>query len=541
MSLPATTTDHRPEFATADECRAWLGAAPLANAVQAQAQMLRQLNLLNRYTVPAAERLAILELLRKSLHFAQRESARRFAGKPLPLAPPEQAAYDACRSLWQAQLTGYLHCLEAVRTGDTAVQPQTALLLERALGALADAQLDHYRAGCQPPAEHWRALHELYAAAEKLGLADRAVEDTLRLGKNPCAACVVYADALLLHAASPHEMPLRQLGWLARWSRRWSLKIAIVDAPPAATHSVPLCVDLASDQPAGYRPRDGGINRWLDTTALRQSLKRRLNLLEQGAAPAEIQLGDDCTQPACGEALRQAYQRWCRGGIVRGHERRPAGGECLIVAGIEAIHYYLAGRKPFRQPGHANVDLLRREREEIATFGRVASRHLDDYSKQQGYQLNKWEVIEEWSLLDESATGFKVTHPSGHLNARLAQGQLLAVRPHDAQALLLAWLRWTLLTNDGELHAGVLMLPGRPEPVAVRGTGLSAAGEPYRPAFLLPAVAALKAPATAIIPAGWFRHERILEVFAERSHQIRLTELVGRGSDFDRVGYEALA
>jgi hypothetical protein len=186
-------------------------------------------------------------------------------------------------------------------------------------------------------------------------------------------------------------------------------------------------VDLGSSGPAGYVASPGPAARWLDTSEVRQSLKKRLNLLEKGTAPSEMQLGEDCVQPACGEVLRHVYRRWCKGGVVRGSERRPTDGKCVVVGGIEAIHYYLSGRKPFRQPGYSDDAALRREREEMATFGRVAPRRPDNFSQQQGFRAEDWQVLEEWQTVDESAAGLHAARPSGLAGARFSPGQLVAV------------------------------------------------------------------------------------------------------------------
>ena len=67
----------------------------------------------------------------------------------------------------------------------------------------------------------------------------------------------------------------------------------------------------------------------------------------------------------------------------------------------------------------------------------------------------------------------------------------------------------------------------------------SAAAEQYTPAFLLAAVAALQAPETLVIPAGWFKPNREIEVLTERSSKLRLASVVNRGADFERVTFEA--
>jgi cyclic-di-GMP-binding protein len=540
MSTPDPRPDLRPLFDDTASCEIWLATLPVNQPVQAQAQFLRQINLLNRHPLPGELRLMILETLRPRLLLIQHEAARRFAHRPLPLAPPEQAAFDSAEALWQALLAGYLSCLEAAANEAAALD--RALLIERALGALADAQVDTYRAGYLPKPELWRQGHMLYSSAEQLGVADRPVFDQPHAGKLPSSPRAAYVELLLLHAASPFELPARQLAWTSRWARRWSGKVVIVTARPGKESLIyPLSVDLDSSEPASYHSRDGQRVRWLDTSALRLSLKKRINLLEQGAAPATLQLGDDCVQPACEQLLRLIYQRWCKGGSARSQVRRAVSGSCDLVGGIDAVHYYLSGRKPFRQPGHSSDDTLRRERDEIATFDRIAALHEDNFSREQGYQVEEWRVVEEWQMRDESAAGIHLVHPVGATGVRITNGQLVGIRPQGSQGLQLGMLRWVNVTDDAQIHAGVLMLPGRAEPVAVRSTGVSAAREPYKQAFLLPAVGALGSPATVLVPAGWFKVGRVIDISPGQTRQLRLSHLVMRGADFDQASYEVVS
>ncbi len=525
--FPSSTNDLQPAFVTVAECRQWLAQTPLTNPVQALAHFLRQINLLNRHPVEAGERFAILEALRKPLFLVQEEAARRFIGKPLPLTPPERAAYDEAQEVWQALVAGYRHCLEADLPGGTR-----AMLVERALAALSATQFNAYRAGFGPPAGHWHSLHSLYLAAEQAGVEEVPVDDPLLMGRAATSVRGVWAEALLLHAAGPHELPLRHLVWVARWARRWAAKIAVTTSPPPAGKAVPLCVDLASADPAGYGLAEHADGRWLDTTELRQSLKRRLIGLEEGRSPIEMQLGDDCWQPACGQVLRHVYLRWAKGGAPRRHERQTVNGGCEIIAGVDAIHYFLSGRVPFRQPGFADDDALRRERDELATFGRVARPRLDSYAEEHGYRIETWEVI------DESHAGVLAARPHGAEGGRIAQGQLLALRPRDAQHFLLATVRWGRLAEDGGLQAGIQLLPGRPEPVAACAADLAAQREPYRPAFLLPAIAALGQAATVVLPPGTFRGGRVIDIAGGSLSRIRLMQLVDRGPDFDRASFE---
>lgn len=538
FGLPTTSLDHAPEFATAAACKAWLAAAPLTQPAAAQARLLKALHLLDAYTLPRSERLAILELLRGPVTEVQEANLKRFAGKPLPLLAAEEDAFLANCNLWKALRSGYLRCVdECLGTGGKS-KAEAALATQRTLVLMTQLQMDTYRAGRQPEGEHWRLLHALLLGAEQLQVTTTAVADPPRNGSTSTTPMAAYVEALLVHAASPHELSPRRLAWVVRWARRWSPKVNVLADPPTlSTRSIPLCVYVNSDRPAGYLPLGNGEARWLETADLRRSLKQRLVLLAEGRAPGDLQLGSDCTQPACGEVLKAVYQRWCKGGAARHGERHVSADSCGFVIGIEGIHYYVAGRKPFKQPGNASDNTLRRQRDEIATFGRISNRDEEDYSRQHELQVEQWQVEEDWRVKDESVDGLRISRPLRQEGHRLGQGQLVAVRPADAKHYVLGQARWVMLEGTDRLSAGIAIIPGQPEPAALRSTGVSAIREPYRQGLLLPALPALNTPASVVLPSGWFRREGILEVFTDQARQIRLTQLLDRGSDFERAAF----
>jgi hypothetical protein len=63
--------------------------------------------------------------------------------------------------------------------------------------------------------------------------------------------------------------------------------------------------------------------------------------------------------------------------------------------------------------------------------------------------------------------------------------------------------------------------------------------EKFVQALLLPAIPALQSPATLILPAGWYRPKRTVEVFSDKAEQILLTGVVDRGPDFERLSIGA--
>jgi hypothetical protein len=540
FNLPATGTEQSPAFLNAIDCAQWLARAPLANASLAQPILLRQLGLLHHYALPPKERFAILEALRRPVCEVQDDAARTFAGRPLPFAPAEQAALDRTLELWQMLAQGYLRCFAALCDieGDSA-GALSALLAQRTLAVFADWQADLCRGEQLPDAAYWKKLHQVFYAAETLGVATVPVVDTLRHGSTPTSALAAYAECQLLSTASPYELPARHLSWVARWARRWGAKLALLKAPPEdiRNRAVPLWVDLDSGHPASHAPQPGGNGRWLETTELRKSLTARIALLEQGRAPADLQLGDDVTQPAAGQLLQRVLQRWCAGGAQRHEDRREASGTCRVVTGFEAVHFHLSGRLPFRAPLRDDAT-LRREREEFETFG--DRRHsMATTAAADDSHIENWLVMDDWRVLNESAAGLCIARPLCD-GVRVGTGMLIAVKVGSSERFVLASVRWALRGANDMLLAGIQLFPGEARPVAIRNIDPGEKNAPWRQAFALPEIPALRVPASLMVPPGTFKLDRRVEVITDYKSQIvKLFRVLDRGADFERCNMYA--
>ena len=77
-----------------------------------------------------------------------------------------------------------------------------------------------------------------------------------------------------------------------------------------------------------------------------------------------------------------------------------------------------------------------------------------------------------------------------------------------------------------------------PAAMAARPSGLNAANEKFVPSLSLTAVEALNAPPSLILPAGWYKPKRVIDVYLDSALRVRLDAVLERGSDFERVAYE---
>lgn len=540
FKLPETGDEQSPAFRNATECAEWLQRVPLANVSLAQPMLLRQLDLLHRYSVPPDERFAILETLRRPVSEVQADAANIFTGRPLPFAPIEQSALDRTLEAWQLLAQGYLRCFAALcadNTGRSGAIP--ALLAQRTLSTFADWQVDLCRGEQLPDADYWQQLHRVFAATETLGVATTAVGDSLRHGATQTSALAAYAECHLLGSASPYELPARHMAWVARWSRRWGAKLDLLAAPPQEIRqrAVPLWVDLDSGSPASHAPQPGGNGRWLDTTALRKSLLARIALLEQGRAPAELQLGDDVTQPAAGQLLQRVLQHWCAGGAPRRETRHAASGACRVVAGFAAVHFHLSGRQTFRAPSRDDAT-LRREQEEFETFGERRHKTKTD-AGQDASPIENWQAMDDWRLLNESSAGLCIARPLRE-GARVGAGMLVAVKVADGQRFTLANVRWALRAANDSLLAGIQLFPGEARAVAIRVIDPDEKAGPWRQGFLLPEIAAPGVAESLVLAAGSFRLDRRVEVMVDHQPRtMKLFRVLERGIEFERCSLYA--
>jgi hypothetical protein len=529
FQLPDIDPAARPEFADGASCKAWLAHLPLANVSAAQHQLLTQLEELNRFGAGPASRLAALETLREAVHFVQLEQAKRFTNRAQPMQQAEAALFEDTIDLWEQVRLGYVRCLA---TDAPALRAQRALIAQRALAYSGLRMYHHYRAYRQVAARDWRNLNRVYAFAERLGVAEQLVKDYLNRDVHDTSPRIAYTRATLMGMCNPHELTPRQLTFVAFLLERWAEKVEMSSSPVAEGELAPLTVDLAGESCAARDPAAGTELRYLDARRLAKSLRNRVALLRQGESPARLGLGEDCVQPSCEQLLVFLYRQWYQARQVRGTDRKHTSDQTQACTGLAAIHYYISGRV-FRVAPEFK-ELTAKQRDEIATFGRVSTRDEEDYSVAHGF------VLEPWQIEDESAQGLKMLRRAGSPGQRMSQGQLVGVRPADAKSFQVGQVRWLMATDSGDLVCGVKLLPGLPLAAAARGTGVNVANEKQVQAIALGAVPALDAPPTLVLPPGWFRPKRVIEATIKEPLRVRLLEVIERGTDFERVVYEVL-
>lgn len=529
FDLPTISPTAAPDFTDASGCVKWLQTLPLINVGPSHDRLLGQLEELNGYNVAPAERLKILELLREPVTFVQKEHAKKFSNRPAPLSKQERDIFHNVSTLWDALSHGYQRCLQAVVDGASG-GGLVALACQRVLWCAGQKMIDYYQAYRNVEDRDWRLVHSAYALAEERDVAGDEVAHPVHKGKVETTCAETYAHVLLLHLANPSKLTSRQIELVSRWLERWARKTSIVRTPPSAANGVPpLVVDLAGGAGASHEATQGETVRYLEIHEIGKSVRKRVGLLRKGETPAALGLGEDVTTALADGLLVMLYKRWCEEQQGRAHPRRGTSGTAQICAGLDAMYYFVAGR-PFRAQG-GSQPMSQVQHEQMATLGRIVTPSEDRV----GTAVNF--AVESWQIRDESATGVRLERMDPAAILRLNLNQLLGIRLANAKNFFLCAVRWLSVSPEFQLSIGVQILPGVPVGVSAQSAGVTT--EKPVPALMLPATAALQSPDSLVLPVGWFKPERIIEIGTDTVRKVRLIESIERGADFERVSFAA--
>ena len=339
-----------------------------------------------------------------------------------------------------------------------------------------------------------------------------------------------YCAVLLVELANPYSRSPREFNWTRRWSRRFARLVAI--QPTGDGKQALQGVDFNLD--GGPQPlrnlHESYSLRQLAMDRLKETMLMILDRLQQGADPTALGLGKDCVQPGVTRLMNLLFRTWCIAPRTRRFPRHAASGEAEVSTGFAAIHHQVAG-KAFLQPGYRRT-YSRAEAEELTTLGESAEMPVHKPTDTWGYAPG----AHLWHVMDESMSGFRLRREATGPAASF--GDLMGIRPPGGSATLLCRVSWVMYGGDGGLLVGVFLLPGTPQPMAVRpALPPGEEDEAWMPAFLLPAMEALKEPPSLVLPRGLYKPELVLEVHAMRAYRVKIAKVVNSGNDFARVSF----
>ncbi len=513
-------------FADAEGASRWVksllvtSVTPLYDAVRGQLRAVTAADFSPR------ERATIAEILREQVAHLHTELARRYAGKPQPAVERETDAAEQAISLWHGLWEQYSACLKPLLEGDAELQGVKAKLLQRGLYVGKELVIVYGLARRVPPPTLWQELHAYYRLAELLDCAVTAVSDDLMPHAVGISCYSTYAHAILMGMADPCGMSVRQIELTDRWLGQWARKL-FPYTQQRETESTVLVMDLdssipgwlATAPPAGATPS----MRFGYPGKLATSVRGRLKRLASGATPAELQLGQDTSLETSQTLLARLDEHW--------YEPPASAADAvhdtldLCAGGVQAAYFRVGGRTFDRQDPLGRLSF--QGAQHLQTLGA-----LTDYDRYKEDAEKNW-PWEAWQG-ECSARGARLVRRED-TGYRWFLDQLVVIRDHERTRV--GYVTRVAVGAPFEMALSLVAWPGTPRTLAVRPTSVAFNEELPLPTILLAGSEGV--PPSLVVPPRTFNPGRVLRSMdAGPERKLRLTKLLQRGGDFERVAFE---
>jgi hypothetical protein len=513
-------------FADVDGAKRWANGLPLLPVGQAYDALVGQLKSLAAATIAPRERATLAEVLREPAFHLHTELARRFAGKPQPAGERELAAAEQAIALWHAVWEQYSLCLKPLLEGDTELAGVKAKLLQRGLAVGKQLVLVYGLARRLPPPSLWHEIHAYYRLAEMLECAVQAVSDDLAPDAVGISCYSTYSHALLLALADPCSMTVRQIEIADRWLAQWARKV-FPYATQRETEGVSIVVDLDGGAPASLvaaPPRQPPESmRFCYPGKLATSVRGRLKRLAQGASPAELALGHDLSVEQAIALLSHLDAHW--------YQLRRTGAAAatmtieLCGGGVPGAFFRVGGRTFDRKDPLGR--LTYQGSQHLATLGALTDYDRFREEAERNFAWERWQGRYEWR---DAA----VTRVDGAQHRWFLE-QLVSLR--DDERTRLGWVTRVALDAGGSLSVELKAWPGVPRTYAVRPMSSAFSEDPPIPVLEL--AESPDEPASLVVPPRTFSPGRQLRSMNAGPERVfKLTKLLQRGADFERVAFE---
>lgn len=513
-------------FADAEGAKAWTNTLPFASVAQLYAAVHGQLRALAAAQFTPRERATIAEVLREQVALLHTELARRYAGKPQPAVDRDLDAADQAIALWKALWTQYSTCLKPLLEGDPELAGVKAKLLQRGLYVGKELIVVHGLARRTVPPEVWQELHAYYRLAEILECAVTAVSDDL-IPRGVGISCYsTYSHALLLALADPCGLSVRQIELVDRWLAMWARKV-FPYARQRESEGPVLVVDLDARKGAalvfGAPASPPATMRFGYPGKLSTSVRGRLKRLQTGANPAELQLGQDCAIDQCVTLLGYLDAHWYL--PPRREPPAPPAPMELCGGGLAAAYFRIGGRTFERE-------------EAVARVYNQKAPHLQSLDAITHYDRGREEAERAWPWerwQGDCTRRDVVLRRVGDGTHRWQLEQLVVAR--DEGRLRVGYLTRVELGTDGELTVTLRLWSATPRCLSLRPLSASLTEEPSMPVLHF-AEAPDDKPSLCLPPRSFSPGRLLRSIDSGPERRFRLTRLLQRGADFERVAFE---
>ena len=522
----------------ADAAHTWAQGLPVTNTLSVVQQLLSATGDLNRITLAPEIRYNILEALYPSLNVALSNLSRRFFNQPLvmPLEPRRMA--ELAHRLHSALVTAYsIVAIETLQQRENVrgISPAylVCLATQRALEIAGRKVLQTLQLHRPIEINGWLTLHQLYALAERQGLAGLPVRDTL---SRETTIAATYLQTVMLGCCKPNQLYQSDLAAIYRGLQDWS-SIIRLESPGSGKGL--FLVDLDSDQPPLYGElcgsRPGEQCRQIDTAPLITRLEQLKAADDEQGKPG-ISLEEGMHLPSS----MLAHLIDSLGSMnMRNFNRTGSGLPLSVSVGLSSAHYHAAGARTFEQLLYGDeyfplpadrvstnlfLQVGNRQAGAVADVGQnlyksgkpgegeatLAAQEYKDLELSRERQYPVYQV----QMANASPNGYCLDWPS-RLPGNIRAGDIVSVQEEHSEEWAIAVIRWMSQLEEAKTLIGLELLgPAATAYGAQIHRKMGDKAAPMR-VLLLPEIKLVGQPHTLITPRAGFKERQKITLLRE--------------------------
>ena len=561
LLLRVTTPDkQRLSFceATPRDLQKWVDGLPKANIGETARQLYQALVELNQLLTPSENRLQLLEVLRPDIYFVCKQLEKYFLNQAIVLDERPRKVANLCQALQNHLAVGYKLIVARFANQVGRDQQLLAIALQRATHSLCGPLIRASQLYCPVPEGLWLELHQLYQIAASRGLHKTIIRDGQAAQTKGLSTEQSYLVALLLGCARCNQMRQSAIARLAEALEPWS---ALVTVQSGAESSSLFALAPQVDGPPRYISlfQQGELHNALgiDPSQLVDAIKEHLLLPPENLSQSRLTIPEGFSH----DLLQHLAAAW--GDIAeRTFQRSQAQGSLTLCIGMSALHFYLAGKRPFNEvlqlPVKANAPVFKAEAGPsdiwANAFDAQKVNHWGNDLPFEEIQYNKppqtaasgdSDTTDSYPYFDVaivniSPGGYCLSWPK-EVPSQLQAGELLGIRSQPQQGWSVAVVRWIRQVRGGGTQMGIELIAPHAQACGLQLVRKAEQSSQYLRALLLPEISAISRPASLITARLPFQEGNKVSINLNGSeHRAVLSSRQTCTSSFNQFEYRSI-
>ncbi|MDX1298769.1 MAG: molecular chaperone [Pseudomonas sp.] len=519
LLLRVTTPDKQSlSFCDASprDLQKWVDGLPKANIGETARQLYQAMVELNQLLTPSENRLQLLEILRPEIYFVCKQLEKHFLKQAIVLDERPRKVANLCQALQNHLAVGYklIVARQVAQTGRDRHQ-LLAIALQRATHSLCGPLIRASQLYCPVPEGLWLELHQLYQIAVARDLHKTTIRDTQALHTQGLSTEQSYLVALLLGCARCNQMRQSAIARLAEVLEPWSTLVTLqAGDEPSSLFAIAPQLDGPPRYISLFQQSELHNALGIDPSQLVDTIKEHLLLPAENLAQSRLTVPNGFSH----DMLQHLAAAW--GDIAeRTFQRSKGQGALTLCIGMSALHFYLAGQRPFHDvlqlPVATNAAVFKAETgpQDIWSnaFDAQKNNSWENGLPFEEIQYHKPEKISagldseeadsyptfEVAIVNISPGGYCLSWPK-EVPSQLQAGELLGIQSLPQQGWSIAVVRWIRQVRGGGTQMGIELIAPHAQACGLQLVRKAEQNSQYLRALLLPEISAISRPASLI-------------------------------------------